>query len=90
MFDDHFDFIHLTVEEASPAYESVTDGFIDILQEYIERNIKNDKVDFESLTLTIFGVTYMSVQAKHKNRSSFDLDKNLNGFIKNTILCVQK
>jgi TetR/AcrR family transcriptional regulator len=89
MFDDNFEFIHLTIEEASPTYESVTDGFIDVLQEYIERNIKNDKIDYQALTLTIFGVSYMSVQAKHKSRSSFDLDNTLEGFIKNTILCVE-
>ena len=89
VFDDNFEFIHLTVEEASKSFESFENEFIDLLSKYIEKNIQNDKINYQSLALTIFAVTYMSSLAKYKGRIYIDFNKNLERFIDNTIMCIQ-
>jgi TetR/AcrR family transcriptional regulator len=89
LFDDNYDLMHLTVEETSYAFEPVTDEFIDNIRIHIEKHIKNDRLEYHTLALTIFSYAYMAVQAKHKNRSSFNMEYVMEGFIQNMIVMIQ-
>ena len=89
VFDDNFEFIHLTVEEANKAFEPVEEEFIILLSEYIKKNIKNDKIDCNTLAFTLFTFTYMSSLGKYKGRSYIDLNKAKEGFINNILICNQ-
>lgn len=89
LFDDNYDLMHLTVEETSYAFEPVTTEFIDNIRMHVEKNVQNDKLDYYTLGLTIFSYTYMTVHAKHQNRSSFNIDNIMEGFIQNMIVLIQ-
>ena len=89
MFHDNFEFMHLVVEEASKSHEKVEKEFINLLSDHIEKNIQNDKIDYQALALTIFTFTYMYNLNKYKERTYVDLDTILDRFINNIIMCIQ-
>ncbi len=89
MFHDNFEFLHLAIQEASKSHAQLEEEFINLLSEYMEKNIQNDKIDYQALALTIFTFTYIHSLAKYKGRHYFDQDKLLEGFINNIILCIQ-
>ncbi|MGO9386592.1 MAG: TetR/AcrR family transcriptional regulator [Methanobacterium sp.] len=89
MFSDNFEFLHLAIQEASKSQEQVEKEFINILTEYIKKNIQNDKIDYQALALTIFSFTYMYNLNKYKDRTYVDLDTILERFINNIVMCIQ-
>jgi len=89
MFDDNFEFMHLVVEEASKSHEQLENEFINLLSEHMEKNIQNDKIDYQALALTIFTFTYMYNLNKYKDRSYVNLDTILERFINTIIRCIQ-
>ena len=89
MFEDNFEFMHLVIQEAGKSHEQLEKEFINILSEHLEKNIQNDKIDYLSLALTIFTFTYMYNLNRYKDRSYFDFDTVLEGFINNIVMCIQ-
>lgn len=90
MFYDNFEFLHLAIQEASKSHEQVEKEGINIISEHLEKNIQNDKIDYQALALTIFTFTYMYSLNKYKGRSYIDLDIILEKYIDNLVLCIQK
>lgn len=90
MFENNFEFLHLVIQEAGKSHEQLEKEFIDILCEHLEKNIQNDKIDYQALALTIFTFTYMYSLNKYKGRSYIDLDTILEKYTNNLILCIQK
>jgi Transcriptional regulator len=88
IFYDNFEFLHLAIQEASKSHEQVEKEGINILSEHLEKNIQNDKVDYQALALTIFTFTYMYSLNKYKERTYIDLDTILERFINTIIKCI--
>ena len=85
IFDDNFEFIHLTMEDVSEPSLPVETEFGDLLTECIEKNIKDDKIDCQTLAFSIFSFEYMRSLGKYKGRTYPDPDDLLEKFINNTI-----
>jgi len=89
LFDDNIEFMHLTVEEASKPSEQFELEFFNVLIVHLEKNIQNDKMDYQALATTLFTFTYMHSLAKYKGRHYFDQDKLLEGFMNNIMMCIR-
>lgn len=88
--ENNYEFIHLVMQVKSETYSPIFEEFQRLLAENLARNIKNDKIDYIILALTITDFLYIHSLNERVGNFNLDFEKGLEGFVKNTIQCVCK
>jgi len=86
---DNFDLIHLLDNEQCGKSSSLKGELVNYLGGYIEKNIPNRKIDYNTLGITIFALVYTLNLSKYNGDTFMNQDEVLEGFINNTIMCIQ-
>jgi TetR/AcrR family transcriptional regulator len=87
--DDNFEVIHLITEEASKPSEPAMNEWISLLSEYLEKNIKNNKINYPIFTVTILSFILLIIGDKYRGRTLFSPEEAIEKFIDNSFLCIQ-
>ncbi len=88
IIEDNFEFIHLINNEKSESSEPFKEEVINLLRNYIRKNIPNSKIDYKAFAITIFIVTYGISLSKYRGETYIDHEEILKGFINNCLLMV--
>jgi len=89
IIERNFELIHLLDKEQCDKSDSLKEELINFLGKYAEENIRNDKINYKALGISIFALLYTLVLSKHHGDTFMDQDEVLEGFINNTIMCIQ-
>jgi AcrR family transcriptional regulator len=85
---DNFQLIHLLEKEQCRESKSLKEELVYYLEGYIKKNIKNDKINYKALGITIFSLVYTLNLSKYNGDTFIDQEGILEGFINNTIMCI--
>lgn len=90
LVDDHFEFVSLTMSEYNRIPEVTAPEEITYrLSEYIEKNIKNEKIDYPVFAVTILSFLNSVISDKRKGWDFMDPEEAIGKFIDNSVLCIQ-
>lgn len=89
IIERNFELIHLLDKEPGEKSDSLKEELVNFLSTYAEKNIKNEKIDYKALGISIFALVYTLILSKHHGDSFMDQDEVLEGFINNTIMCIR-
>jgi AcrR family transcriptional regulator len=81
--NDNYEIIHLVLEDTSKHSEPTMKEWIGFLSEQIEKNIKNDKIDYPVFTMTILFFIYTLVSEEKHGRIFVDRNDVLEKFVDN-------
>lgn len=87
--DNNVEFIQLAQTETSSAYSSFVKEFHIKFAEHLEKNIKNDKINYLSFALEITSFLYLGSVNNKIIDFLMDPEIIMNGFIDNKILFIQ-
>ena len=88
IIDKNYELVHLMDREHCDKSKYLKERLVDFLNEYTEKNIGNDKIDYKAFGFTIFALVYALIVSKHQKDAFMDQDEVLEGFINNTIMCI--
>jgi AcrR family transcriptional regulator len=83
---ENFEVFSLSLNEENHALGPIMKECIMIHGHYIERNLPNQKIDYEILGLTISSFIYMLTLEEHQGRYWIDYESALDRFINNLVL----
>ena len=86
---DNFDFLFLSITQKSPLFEISMGRMTDFLEKHIEENIKNEKINYKTLGLTILAFILLINIERYFGRSIIDYDVAIEEFIDNLLLYIQ-
>lgn len=86
---DNFDFLFISITQRSLLFESSMGGMADFLEKHIEENIKNEKINYRTLGLTIFAFILLINIERYFGRTIIDYDAAIEEFIDNLLLCIE-
>lgn len=88
LVDDNFQIIYLMNSDINEEYEPFKYEFITLISEFMDKNLKKDKINYQTFAITIFSFAYMRSLSKYKGSNFVDFDDLLESFIKNSTLCI--
>jgi AcrR family transcriptional regulator len=86
--EDNFEFIHLINNEKSESSDPFKEEIINLLTNYIKKNISSSKIDYKAFSITIFMVTYGISLSKYRGETFINQEKILEGFIDNSLVII--
>lgn len=90
LVDNHFEFVNLALNESNRMPKKIAPETIPFhLSEYIEKNIRNEKIDYPIFTITILSFLTSLMNDKQKGINFVDHDDALKKFISNLTLCIE-
>lgn len=86
--EDNYEHLNITINDGSKISETVMEKFIIYLSEYMEKNIKNDKIDYPIFVMSITSFTYLLVHNKRQGHTFFDHEDVIEKYTNNLMLCI--
>jgi TetR/AcrR family transcriptional regulator len=79
---DNFEFFNLSINEPNEVLESTMEKTVDILVEYLEKNIKNPRIDYKIFALSISSFLYTISIEKFMGRTYLNYEDTLERYVK--------
>lgn len=89
LYDENFEAISIFQNENSNMLEPVMNEYINTLTDYIKKHIKTDRIDPQTLVLTITAFIYLLNTEKYHGRSFINYEDALEKFIKTMVQLVK-
>ena len=89
LIEENFEVFFLVINDGTGQFEQAMAEFFRESAGYLEKNIKNNRIDPEAFAITMAGFTYMVCIEKHKGRTIFNMEEVIAGFINNSVQCIQ-
>jgi len=86
--DENYEIIHLVLEDTTNSSQPAMKEWIGFLSGQIEKNIKNDSIDYPVFTMTILFFIYTLVSEEKHGRIFADINGVLEKFVDNLALCI--
>lgn len=83
--EDNFEIIHLVNMETSKLSKNFIEGFVHNLSGYVEKNIQNDKINYEIFVFGIISFIYVLILDQ---KQTFNSEEAIDEFINNLTLCI--
>lgn len=88
--DDNYEYLSITLNEYSRVSEiPAAQEIAYYLGEYIEKNIPNKEINYQIFAVTILSYIYLLIGDKYHERTFTNYEDAIEGFIKNSAICVR-